>query len=175
MKYQNRQPAGMYPNGFWTNGGGNRSFSAAAGGITERSLQPGFLPVWLRIILPKRIRRSTRGAGSVSGFGTVYSAEAYIGPEVRKLPGSGRRGAGRRDAAARPQGGRAFGACGAKASAPSSVYGPARLLQRPMPEAGSVSFLRDTGAKRKGALHPPCGTDMFCSGLQGCSFTRPER
>ena len=152
MKYQNRQPAGMYPNGFWTNGGGNRSFSAAAGGITERSLQPGFLPVWLRIILPKRIRRSTRGAGSVSGFETVYSAEAYIGPEVRKLPGSGRRGAGRRDAAARPQGGRAFGACGAKASAPSSVYGPAPLLQRPMPEAGSVSFLRETGAKRKGAL-----------------------
>ena len=63
MEYQNRQPAGMNPNGFCTNGGGNRSFSAAAGGITERSLQPGFLPVWLRIILPKRIRRSTRGRG----------------------------------------------------------------------------------------------------------------
>ena len=26
MEYQNRQPAGMYPNGFWTNGGGNHSF-----------------------------------------------------------------------------------------------------------------------------------------------------
>ena len=63
MEYQNRQPGGHLPEWVCTNGGGNRSLSAAAGGITERSLQPGFLPVWLRIILPKRIRRSTRGRG----------------------------------------------------------------------------------------------------------------
>ena len=114
------------------------------------------------------------GAGSVSGFGTVYSAEAYIGPEVRKLPGSGRRGAGRRDAAARPQGGRAFGAAGAKASAPSSVYGPAPLLQHPMPEAGSVSFLRDTGAKRKGAFHTPLA-EQICFAAAFRAALSPDR
>ena len=88
------------------------------------------------------------GAGSVSGFGTVYSAEAYIGPEVRKLPGSGRRGAGRRDAAARPQGGRAFGACGAKASAPPSVYALPPYHGGPYLYANQVPFAQKRGSSQ---------------------------
>lgn len=66
-------------------------------------------------------------------------------------------GAGRRNAAARPRSGRAFGACGAKASAPNLVYEPGSVLQCPGPALRKISF---SGAapktKNRGLMAPVC-------------------
>ena len=77
-------------------------------------------------------------------FGGWYQKE-------RKLPGS----AGRRNAAARPLCGRAFGACGAKAGAPRlSVYRPIPYLHGPCPPVGNLLFSRRQGEKKKGPFRP---------------------
>ena len=57
-------------------------------------------------------------------------------------------GAGRRNAAARPRSGRAFGACGAKASAPPSVYALPPYHDGPYLYANQVPFTQKRGSSQ---------------------------
>ena len=84
-------------------------------------------------------------------------------------------GAGRRNAAARPRGGRAFGACGAKASAPPSVYALPPYHDGPYLYANQVPF-----AQKRGSSQPLSFTLVPCqrntppgTARPWCRYTAP--
>ena len=104
--------------------------------------------------------------------GTVMEQFGGLVPEGTEAAGKRGRGAGRRNAAARPLCGRAFGAAGAKAGAPRLSYTDRSRICTAHARCWKPPFLKETRGKEKGGLFGPVSFMRFTDAYQNCPECR---